>query len=151
LDRRIRQVFGVFTDHHINPESGLSFVLGGHRLFESDFNRVQIEVTLLGGITLYSAVYLGISALSGEVIAVTGIDVSAELDALLGGLNEVILNHLFRILSGCFRGAVREGKAGHGRKYAKKGCNILDHFIYYLLFVFVFVFELEPSRYFHQN
>jgi hypothetical protein len=51
-------------------------------------------------------------------------------------------------LSGSFRGAVREGQAGHGRKHAKNRCNILDHFIFYLLFVFVFVFELEPSRYF---
>jgi hypothetical protein len=91
---------------------------------------------------------LRITALAGEVIAITGIDVSAELDALLGGLNEVILHHLFRVLSGSFRGAVGDGQAGHGRKHAKNRCNILDHFIFYLLFVFVFVFELEPSRYF---
>jgi hypothetical protein len=86
---------------------------------------------------------------TGKVVTVTGIDVSAELDALLGGLNEVILNHLFRILSGSFRGAVREGQAGHGRKHAKNRCNILDHFIFYLLFVFVF--ELKLSRDFCQN
>jgi len=84
--------------------------------------------------------------LSGEVVAVTGIDVSAELDALLGGLNEVILNHLFGILGGSFRRAIREGQAGHSRKYAKNRCNILDHFIFYLLFVFVF--ELKPSSVF---
>jgi hypothetical protein len=41
-------------------------------------------------------------------------------------------------LSGSFRSAVREGQAGHGRKHAKNRCNILDHFVSYLLFVFVF-------------
>jgi hypothetical protein len=54
-------------------------------------------------------------------------------------------------LSGSFRGAVREGQAGQGRKHAKNRCDILDHFIFYLLFVFVFVFELKPSRDFCQN
>jgi hypothetical protein len=51
-------------------------------------------------------------------------------------------------LSGCFRGAVREGQAGHGRKHAKNRCNILDHFIFYLLFVFVLfvLFVLRRSH-----
>jgi len=48
-------------------------------------------------------------------------------------------------LSGSFRSAVREGQAGQGRKHAKNRCNILDHFIYYLLW---FVFELKLSRVF---
>jgi hypothetical protein len=58
-------------------------------------------------------------------------------------------------LSGSFRSTVREGQAGHGRKHAKNRCNILDHYVSYLLFVFVFVFvfvfELRLSRVFHTN
>ncbi len=129
----VQEVGGIFTEHDVGAESRLRLVRRGQSLLDGDFRCIEVEVSTLCGVAAETAVDLRLVTRSGEVIAITGIDVAAEFHTLLGGLNEVILNHLFSILSGCFRGAVREGQAGHGCKHAKKGCNILDHFIYYLL------------------
>ena len=44
------KVVRVFTDHHVSPESGLSFVLRGQCLFKGNLDRVQVEVTFCGGV-----------------------------------------------------------------------------------------------------
>jgi TrmH family RNA methyltransferase len=114
-------------------------LVGFFEHLEGELDRVQVEITCCGRVTAETAVDDGLIAGAGEVVAVTGVDVSAEFHTLLGGLNEVVLNHLLRVLGGSFRTAVREGQRGHGRKNAEDRCDLFDHvFVSPLLCLFVF-------------
>ena len=135
----VLEVVGVLTDHDIGAETSLGLVFRGQRLLEGELDRVQVEITCCGRVTAETAVDDGLIAGAGEVVAVTGVDVSAEFHTLLGGLNEVVLNHLLRVLGGSFRTAVREGQRGHGRENAEDRCDLFDHVFCISFVVFVCV------------
>ena len=96
----VHEIGGVLTDHYVGPKPCLGLVLGGHGLFQGQLEGIEIEVPPLGRVRRITSRHHGLVAGSGEIIAVTGIHITAQLHPLLGRFHKVVLHDFFRVRGG---------------------------------------------------